>query len=874
MAIRERIELAADVLRTTFGYPDFKPGQRDIVTAILQGRDVLGVLPTGAGKSICYQIPALMFPSCTLVVSPLVALMTDQVQRLHGVGVPAACLHGGLPSSDTNSILYNASLGKLKMLYVAPERLEREQFRNALSSVSLSLLVIDEAHCISEWGHDFRPAYRSVARLFDQRARLPIAALTATATLDVRADIVGSLELRDPAIIVRGFDRPNLSLRVEHTPHKVEYITRLIKESAAQSPMLIYAGSRRRVDTLSQELVKRKISARGYHAGKPSAERSAIQNDFVHGNLGVLVATNAFGMGIDKANIRHVVHTDLTLTLEQYYQEAGRAGRDGLPATCTLLYMPEDKRLMDFFIECTYPEEGQINAVLAYLFTRMQGGAANSTILADAASIAADLHAPVARIKGVLSVLEREGVLCLTNPTGSSTVSLGTYHSRLQEFADRQPESRRVASQAIARILQTEAPVTFNVAAFIRKHGITPYEFRQAIRTMVVQQLIRFRDPEQGGGIVLLAEDSNGSATGYLSMEQIHIRRDHAKSKLATMISYANATGCKRNFIMAYFADPEVQGTCKRCSSCSSSRSVNPPTVNTEHHVLVVQCIYELQGRFGKNVVADVLTATVSKRVVDYRLDRSAMWGRLRSVERAYVMRIIDEAVDMGFAVRSASGFPTLAVTTVGSKAAQPLPNRLSLSASAILAVDPGVYGAIVELRDQLASRERVAPTSILTLQAIERLALDKPTSLAMLEPGRHGGGLFIARHGAELVEAIQRATRAAIKAIPKVRATPELQRIVSVVERSSTLADVARAVRCTPAYAAQQIQQAVEAGLDVEIHRILPDTLLSAVTDFMRSHRYAKLRHVREHIGADVELPELRVAMAAARRNLYGVDV
>lgn len=876
MAANRRIMEARHLMLETFGYSEFRAGQEEIVTSVLDGRDVLGVLPTGGGKSICYQIPAMMFPACTLVVSPLVALMTDQVNKLTSLGIPAACIHSGIPLSDVNQIVYAAHQGKLKLLYVAPERLEGESFRNTLSSISLSLLAIDEAHCISEWGHDFRPAYRSVVQLFDNRKRVPVIAVTATATPDVREDIITTLRLQKPTVIVRGFDRPNLAFQVVNTQAKVEYLTQLIKRCPGQS-VLVYAGSRRRVDTTVEELRKRKLNALGYHAGKQSSERSAVQQAFVSGSADVLVATNAFGMGIDKPNIRHVVHTDLTLTVEAYYQEAGRAGRDGLPSTCTLLYAPEDKRLMDFFIECTFPEEKQIRAVLDYILYRSGGTISQQPLLLDEATIAVELHEPLARVKGILGVLQRNGAVLRTSPVGTTVILNRTTPGRLSEYVQNLVPERKASADAIRRLLQGssyEMGATINAQSFVRKHGLTMHEFHQTLQSMLLQGMVQFREPEQGGAIVMVADyQRNGNIP--INVEQLHARRNHAQKKLALMIDYATTPHCKRNSILEYFGDSEKLGNCKRCSSCVT---ISKPVLMQEdvpgQSAAVIRAIYELNGRFGKHIVADVLSGTVSERVVMYRLDRATTWGGLRRLSREHIMQLIDRAITRQFVTRSSGTFPTLAVTRQGIKAAESLPRRLDLSMTTIRKVDAGVYGAIVMLRDQIAEREQAAPISVLPLSAIERIATDRPTRLSELKPGEHGSGLFLARYGAEVVEAVVRAVQMSVQAIPKVRADADVERIASLVEQHTSLEGVARTMRVTTANAAQLLQRAIEAGVPVNVHRIIPSDVIEAVANFMRDHRYAKLRHVREHVESTAELPELRVAMALARRELYGVPL
>ena len=343
-------------LQHYFGYDDFRPGQRELIDAIISARDSIGVMPTGAGKSICYQVPALALGGVTIVISPLVSLMNDQVSALVDAGVPAAYLNSQLTGAAQADVLDAARAGLFKLLYVAPERLDDTRFLAFARDAEIPLVAVDEAHCVSQWGQDFRPSYLGIAAFINDLAqtgkRPTVAAFTATATPRVADDIVRLLEMRDPFHLATGFDRPNLHFAVEQLTdrQKSERIEALIRENNGESG-IIYCSTRRQVDSLATDLVNRGIPATRYHAGLSAATRTANQNDFVNDDALVMVATNAFGMGIDKSNVRYVAHFNMPGSLEAYYQEAGRAGRDGEPATCLLLWNDSDIATCRFFIE-------------------------------------------------------------------------------------------------------------------------------------------------------------------------------------------------------------------------------------------------------------------------------------------------------------------------------------------------------------------------------------------------------------------------------------------------------------------------------------------------------------------------------------------
>ena len=345
------------LLKQYFGHGGFRPGQEPLVDALLSGRDALGVMPTGAGKSVCYQLPALLLPGMTLVISPLISLMKDQVAALTQAGIPAAFLNSSLDAEAYREVYRQIRRGDCKLLYVAPERLQAEGFRRLLEEIPVSLVAVDEAHCVSQWGQDFRPSYLEIAELVRSLpVRPPVGAFTATATAAVRQDIETLLELREPLRITTGFDRPNLFFEVARPKDKFQWLSRFLAARPEQSG-IVYCSARKTVDTVYAALLAQDIPAARYHAGMEDAGRRQSQEAFVYDQARVMVATNAFGMGIDKSNVSFVVHYNMPKDLESYYQEAGRAGRDGQPAHCVLLYAPGDVRAAKYLI--TNSQENQ-----------------------------------------------------------------------------------------------------------------------------------------------------------------------------------------------------------------------------------------------------------------------------------------------------------------------------------------------------------------------------------------------------------------------------------------------------------------------------------------------------------------------------------
>lgn len=355
---------ARQILQNFYGYEDFRPGQKKVVESLLNRNDTVAIMPTGAGKSICFQIPALLFEGVTLVISPLISLMKDQVDSLRQLGIASVYINSSVSKAQLYKDLQDISAGFYKIIYIAPERLTSEYLPDSFKNLNISMVAVDEAHCLSQWGHDFRPSYRNILNFTNSlRIKPIISAFTATATPDVKTDIINLLGLKQPNVFVTGFDRPNLYFSVLRGEVKDKFVIDYVKKHQDEAG-IIYVGTRKDVDALQVLLEIKGIKAGRYHAGMTDEERNQMQEDFLYDNLSVMVATNAFGMGIDKPNVRYVIHYNMPKNMEAYYQEAGRAGRDGLSGNCILLYSPQDTQLQKFLISKS--TESEIRQQLEY----------------------------------------------------------------------------------------------------------------------------------------------------------------------------------------------------------------------------------------------------------------------------------------------------------------------------------------------------------------------------------------------------------------------------------------------------------------------------------------------------------------------------
>jgi ATP-dependent DNA helicase RecQ len=558
---------ALAALREHFGFDDFREGQREVVETVLSGQDAVVVMPTGGGKSLCYQLPALLKPGATLVVSPLIALMKDQVDALHARGLPATFVNSSLGFEEQKSRISAMRRGDFKLVYVAPERFRSNHFVEALKSAEISLFAVDEAHCVSTWGHDFRPDYLRLKQAAEEIGRPQIVALTATATPHVRADIIEQLGLRSPRAFVSGFDRPNLGIRVVHTQKEREKIARVRAVAAEPGGSgIIYASTRKAVEQVSGRLREAGLSVVGYHAGMEDADRARAQDDFMSGARQMIVATNAFGMGIDKPDIRFVIHYQMPGSIEAYYQEIGRAGRDGLPSTCVLLFNYADKRTQDYFIEGSYPPP----EVIAKVYEALVGtGQQRIELSTREIAARAGLRNEMA-VQSALIILEKAGHI-ERGGAGENRAAvrllMPPHLARAAVEARRSDRDKLVLFALLGgRDLNERADAELNVADLAESLGVDLAQARRSLGSLAESGVISYQPARRTRGVVML--DERPAERLRVRPQELARRAALEQRKLREMISFCYAPGCYRAFVLDYFGDRSHAPNCGMCGNC------------------------------------------------------------------------------------------------------------------------------------------------------------------------------------------------------------------------------------------------------------------------------------------------------------------
>ncbi|WP_232825931.1 RecQ family ATP-dependent DNA helicase [Chitinophaga alhagiae] len=560
---------AHSILHKFWGYQQFRPLQEDIIASIAAGRDTLALLPTGGGKSVCFQVPAMMQEGLCLVVTPLIALMKDQVENLNKRGIPAFAIYAGMQTRDVEKVLALAREGDIKFLYVSPERLQSKRFQWYCEVLPVRLIAVDEAHCISQWGYDFRPAYRQIATIREHFPSAPILALTATATPKVREDICRQLQLRNPAVFVKSFARANLSYSVveeEGKPARMKQILDKVPGSA-----VIYCRNRRQTKEIAALLGAQGISASYYHAGLTSAERTARQEAWINNETRVMVCTNAFGMGIDKPDVRMVIHADVPDSLEAYYQEAGRAGRDEEKAYAVMLYNHRNLEELKARIPLQFPAMEEIRAIYQAVVNYLQVpvGAEGVYYDFDINDFVKRFGVNITLAFSTLRILEQEGVWQLSESVYiPSKVEFATSRDVLFEYEDRQPDLSPLI-QALLRTYQGifDNPVPVFEKQIARIMRVGEEDVAHDLQLLHKQAIIRYY-PKKDQPQLCFLEERLPAQHLRVNMVLLEQRKKALEERIAAITAYArNNNQCRTQQLVAYFGEKDAQ-PCGVCDVC------------------------------------------------------------------------------------------------------------------------------------------------------------------------------------------------------------------------------------------------------------------------------------------------------------------
>jgi len=698
-----------------FGLSEFRPGQRAVIDAVFAGRDCLCIMPTGGGKSLCYQLPAVARSGVTFVVSPLIALMKDQVDSMHRQGISATFINSSLSPSEQYERLQAMQAGKYDLVYVAPERLRNDRFLEAIASIQVQMLAVDEAHCISQWGHDFRPDYQRLGRFRKKLGNPQTIALTATATTLVREDIARCLELSDPATFVSGFARTNLSLFVE-TPHGAGAKDQRLLQFLEHTPGcgIIYAATRKNCEKLVEllrENLKRPTAF--YHGGLEPNQRRLIQDQFMSGQVPIIIATNAFGMGVDKPDLRFVVHYQLPGSLEAYYQEVGRAGRDGDESRCLLLFSHQDRFIQEFFIENNYPSRSVVQSVYQFLLAQEHDPI---ELTLQEIKEALNISIGTEGIATCQKILEQSGVLeRMDSKQNLASVRVDSDQPRLTDAVKREMKNARRVLAALEPMLADRRyeRVYFNLPWLVSRTELKAEAVSKALRDLCRLEFFDYVAPFRGRAVHFRRRDLafNDLKIDFSELER---RKKAEYDRLERVLDYCRTPRCRQSDILQYFGDRD-QGRCGKCDSCrgksweqvpvidrssgaeslasvangqgseqglgsataDAGMATGPTRIAPPIHDAVLTTLQvalsgaaRTHGRIGKTLLCQMLSGSTAQKLASLRLHRVKTFAALQWLTVKDIGVLVDALLDAGLLnqVELNKFRPTIEISAIGTE--------------------------------------------------------------------------------------------------------------------------------------------------------------------------------------------------------------
>ncbi len=568
------------LLHDTFGYASFREPQKEIIKSILQGNDVLAILPTGAGKSICYQLPSLILEGLTIVISPLISLMQDQVNQIKDK-IPSAYLNSFQTYNEQQVVSAKILDGKIKLLYVSPEKFNTDNFRELIKKTKVSLIAVDEAHCISQWGHDFRPSYLNIPEVFNEIPRCIVAAFTATATPEVRADIIQRLNLQTPKIFVKGFYRPNIYIEVIKIRNRVEKIYDLLNE--INGAKIIYCQTRKDTEELNEKLLKRNFASLPYHAGMTKDERKTIQEFFTENKSEIIVATNAFGMGINKPDIRAVIHFGMPGSIESYYQEIGRAGRDNFKSFAYLLFQNSDRKIHEYFVQNSFPERKTIlnfyNRINDFLKLKI-GEQSQKVIPLDFKQLKNILNneIPEQQIQSIISIFEKYEIIKIVSENDYVTIRVNITPAEFNRLEENLTINENTLLETLFRKFGSkinQQEMRINLASLINDTGIYYSQIEGVLNLLDQSGLIDYKLISFDEGFYFAIPRTHPEMLP-INFAEIDEHRSKGISKINEIEKFVNTNECRWKFILEYFGEDVPENfRCENCDNCKEKIQSN-----------------------------------------------------------------------------------------------------------------------------------------------------------------------------------------------------------------------------------------------------------------------------------------------------------
>lgn len=860
------------ILQEFFGYANFRTGQLEIIESVIKCNNVLVVLPTGAGKSICYQIPALLSENFSIVISPLIALMKDQVDGLNRKKEVAAFINSTMNYSETEVVLNKIALGSIKLLYLAPEKAESLKFAERIKELKPKNLFVDEAHCISEWGHNFRPSYLKIKEFIDHIGTKKVSAFTATATPEVREDIVLQLSFKDAKIFVRGFERENLNIRVLHTKKKKEKCLELLKE--INGPAIIYTTSRKKTEEVAEFLNLKGIHCNYYHAGLIAPERRRVQEEFIQGRTEIIAATNAFGMGIDKPDIRLIIHYNTPGSIESYYQEIGRAGRDGKESFCYLLHDESDLAIQNFFISNSHPGKELIQKIYKAVcdYNRIAvGSTPDKELIVDRDYISKYVAVEVSSglLHSALKYLENSGYIRqVSEYDKKDSIQILFSKDKLRQFI------QDSAYQELANILISllreygsnifTSPLKISASHLANKLLIPEQVFLDSMNVLDNMGIISFSQAIAKETVILTTQRVEAEKL-ILNYKLINESYLNSQRKLDKIIEFIFTNECRFKNILNYFGENETEYKCGKCDNCTSAGKLKDSSAAYLSEI-IFETLEEAKEDIPENFLINLLRGEKVK-------DSAALFrhfGACKNFTTSEIKGVLSAQISKGKILKSAGIRNYLSLP----KADKLINEKLISDKDAIQKTQSYddelmLFNQLREARKKAADRFMQSGYLICPDDVLREVARKQPKSKFELMNINGFNSRMFNKLGNDFLEIITSYKPNQIfktETKKKLELPQNLVETKKLLEKRYTLKEIAETIKLTEAVISMQIETIIEFEPDVDISSLIKNEILQTILDEAKKVPQCGIKELKERLPSRITYPEIRIAVAKFR--------